>query len=121
MNVIVRPRRAGKTYKLVKEVLRWDGILLVPYPVNKESILEQYPKLKKWQVMTWKEYGSIRNWIRFPYRGKLLFIDNVEILIQECFKGTVSAVSMFAGLEKWDRKKYMKNMKKHFKTLRRGK
>lgn len=94
MELDIQPRRGGKTERLVEWVLDAEegqaNVMVVPNQQRRKQILDQFPKLQDWQVVTSDEalQGSSGIWYRMAGKANVaLGIDDVDLLLESLFRG----------------------------------
>lgn len=96
MKIIVRPRRAGKTYDLIKQAAEENLYIICPNRSQVHDIADQARKMELVIPfpLTWQEF------IQQQYYGKHIegfVIDNLDICIQSMSPVEIKAVSLNGG------------------------
>ena len=73
-NILIGPRRSGKTYQMIERVKKSGGILVVTSERMKQHILESYD-LKPSQVMSGQHPEQLRG------THNPVYVDDAEILL----------------------------------------
>jgi len=95
MNIIVRPRQAGKTHEIVQWVLAgektdsypgWTRVLLAISIAEAGRIRDAYPDLDYRQVFSWYEWQGAR----LGPKPVEVAIDNVDLVLQHILRQPVA-------------------------------
>lgn len=78
MKVIIEPRGGGKTTKIIKQVIKENGYLLVHNEMEAERLRKLYPKIAK-QIFSWKTL----HYCLVGMERRKVFIDNADYFITE--------------------------------------
>lgn len=99
MEMIVRPRQAGKTYKAVKWVMAgdkttsypgWSRVLLCHDLASANHVREVYPTLDYHQVFSFEEWQNAR----LGPRQVEVAVDNADLVLQRLLRQPVSLATV---------------------------
>jgi len=109
MNAFCGGRMTGKTTKLIEEMKKNDGVLVV-FTLNQGKDMMERFDLKKDQVVTLYQLMHSR-----MQDDRALYIDNVDYVLQSILKRRVSTVNFTGAAKKLkipeEGKKYLEGMK----------
>jgi len=111
MNCIIKGRRMGKTFEICQIMKNMDAMLLVNSEKERKQVEKDYCWMKG-KVYSWKNLKSMK-------LHKPVFIDNVDIFLQECFRGVEIIGFSVTGINKWDEefKRLTEESQKRWKAL----
>lgn len=98
-SIIVRPRRAGKTYESVQWVLAgqrtdsypgWSRVLLTGSIQEAERIRSAHPELEYRQVFSWSEWQAAR----LGKKPVEVGIDNADMILSTILQQQVGLITM---------------------------
>lgn len=90
MNIIHRPRAAGKTTEMVRLVKENNGILIVINRQVVETMVKRHQLLRS-QVMTWQE---ARMQLRGVARERPVYVDDAGWILEHIIERKISTISV---------------------------